>query len=96
MDGDGDLDIVACSFLPELTDSRLTEIQMSGLVWYEQVSKGSFQKHVIVDIRCDFPTLDLGDFNDDGLLDIMVGNLMGLPRPDGSDPPLVEIFSHAK
>jgi hypothetical protein len=96
LDGDGDFDIVACSFLPELPDSRLEEVDLSGLVWYEQGPKGSFQKHAIVNIRCDFPTLDLGDFDNDGLLDIMVGNLMGQPRPDGSDPPLVEIFHQTK
>jgi hypothetical protein len=96
LDNDGDFDIVASSFLPELPDSRLEEIQMSGLVWYEQISKGSFEKRIIAEIRCDFPTLDLGDFNNDGLLDVMVGNLFGLPGPDGSEPPLVEIFEQTK
>lgn len=96
MDGDGDLDIVASSFLPELPDERREALMMSGLVWYEQTSKGKFAKHFLIDSRCDFATLDLGDFNGDGLLDVMVGNLMGTPRDDGTEPLLVEILQQTK
>ena len=93
LDGDGDLDLAACSFLPDLPDERLKALTLSGLVWYEQTSPGKFVGHPVVDgIRCDFPTLELGDLDGDGRLDIMVANLMGTPRPDGSEPALVEIF----
>lgn len=96
LDGDGDLDIVACSFLPDLPDEKRRELRLTGLVWYERTGKNEFVPHRIVDIRCDFPTLDLGDFDGDGLLDIIIGNLMGTPRADGSEPPLVEIFRQVK
>jgi hypothetical protein len=93
LDGDGDLDLAACSFLPDLPDERLKALNLSGLVWYEQTSPGKFVGHPVVDgIRCDFPTLELGDLDGDGRLDIMVANLMGTPRADGSEPALVEIF----
>lgn len=96
LDGDGDLDFVASSFLPEIAEERTERLGLSGIVWYEQTAKGEFQKHKLVDIRCDFPTLDVGDFNGDGLLDVMAGNLMGLPGKDGSDPGLIEIFEQIR
>jgi hypothetical protein len=93
LDGDGDLDIVACSFLPDLPDERLEALSLSGIVWYEQVEPGKFVGRPIVEgIRCDFPTLVLGDFDGDNRLDIIVANLMGTPRADGSEPALVESF----
>lgn len=96
LDGDGDLDFVASSFLPELGDERHDKLQLSGLVWYEQTSKLKFTKHFLVKTRCDFPTLDLGDVDGDKRLDVMIGNLMGTPRADGSEPALVEIFQQIK
>jgi len=97
LDGDGDMDIVACSFLPDLPDARLKELSLSGMVWYEQVSKLKFEPRVFVEgLRCDFPTLDLGDIDGDGRLDIMVANLMGTPTADGEPPPLVEIYHQEK
>ena len=34
--------------------------------------------------------------NGDGLLDVMVANLMGTAGPDGKEPALVEIFKQIK
>jgi hypothetical protein len=96
LDGDGDLDFVASTFLPDLPDNRRESLMLPGLVWYERVGKNQFQKHTLLDERCDFATLDVGDFNGDGLLDVMTANLMGTPRADGSEPALVEILQQKK
>jgi len=92
IDGDGDLDFAACSFLPDLPDQRRRNLQLSGVVWYERVGKDRFVKHVVADERCDFPTLELADLDGDGRLDVAVANLMGTPRADGSEPPLLKLF----
>ena len=78
LDGDGDLDIVASSYLPGLGEALRREFNLSGLVWYEQTEPGSFQPRSLVDLPCDYATLELGDIDNAGRVDIILGN-MGLP-----------------
>ncbi|MFZ0430782.1 MAG: VCBS repeat-containing protein [Acidobacteriota bacterium] len=92
IDGDGDLDLAACAFLPQLPEETRQKLHLSGIAWYEQTADHQWRLHPIANLPCDFPTLDLGDFNGDGRLDIMTAALMARPRPDGSEAPLVEIW----
>lgn len=92
IDGDGDLDLAVCSFLPELSEETRNRLHLTGIAWYEQTSDHKWLMHPLADLPCDFPTLDLGDFNGDGRLDIMTASLLARPRPDGSEAPLVEIW----
>jgi hypothetical protein len=72
LDGDGDLDIVACALLATGTD--VDERTLPALVWLEQTKPGTFVRHTI---EMGFPrhaTLDVADINGDGANDIAVGN----------------------
>jgi hypothetical protein len=72
MDGDGDLDIVATALLAGGSD--VDEKTLPALVWLEQTKPGVFARHTI---EMGFPrhaTLDLGDIDGDGDVDIAVGN----------------------
>jgi hypothetical protein len=83
-DGDGDLDIVACAFLPnsEHPAYKLLERQgniaaLTALGWLEQTAPGVFVPHPLERGTLTHVTLDVGDFDGDGDVDILTANFGG-------------------
>ena len=71
LDGDGDMDIVACT----LGSSQDAEVRrLPSVVWLEQTLPGRFVRHVLEIGAPTHATLDLGDLDRDGDIDIVVGN----------------------
>ena len=72
LDNDGDLDIVACAVLAGGSD--IDEKTLPALVWLEQTAPGRFARHTIAKGFPRHATLDLGDVDDDGDVDIVAGS----------------------
>lgn len=92
LDGDGDLDVVASSWIPELSESERQDMGLPGVVWFERKDNGSFEPHVLIDDSCDHPTLDVGDVNGDGRLDVITGTTWLGKAPNGRNPTAVQVW----
>lgn len=71
LDGDGDLDIVAAAFAG-VAQGKESE-GLPSLVWLEQVKPGRFERHTLEVGAPVHATLDVGDVDGDGDVDIVTG-----------------------
>ena len=81
VDGDGDQDVVAGALLAGGSD--LDEKTLPALGWLEQTKPGTFERRTI---EMGFPrhaTLDVGDIDGDGDIDIVTGNFSIGKAPAG-------------
>lgn len=73
LDGDGDLDIAACSLLPDRMHDREARQELDSVLWLEQAGAGTFVRHRLEGGACEHPALEVGDFDADGDVDMAVG-----------------------
>ncbi|MEI6047389.1 MAG: VCBS repeat-containing protein [Bacteroidota bacterium] len=77
IDGDGDLDIFAVSAF-NLWDKP----ESLSFIWLENNGKQQFTRHDITNNPTHLITLELGDFNNDGLMDMVTGGMHAYPPYD--------------
>ncbi|MGV8837637.1 FG-GAP repeat domain-containing protein [Cellvibrio sp.] len=70
MDNDGDLDVVAGSFMNDWNDPK-----RQSMVWFENDGKQNFIQHDLIAKPASIASFELADVTGDGYLDIIAGSL---------------------
>ncbi len=82
LDGDGDLDVVSSAFMPGFNPRWRDAEKMDSVILLEQTSPGQYQRYSL-ETRIPFHACgDLGDYDDDGDVDVVLGNFFMFPYPD--------------
>ena len=77
LDGDGDLDVVACSFVPPPEEKGAVALpDPVSLAWLEQTSPGVFARHTL-ERGGRHVSLDAADYDGDGDVDLLTGSFRG-------------------
>ncbi|NLF73279.1 MAG: VCBS repeat-containing protein [Candidatus Anammoximicrobium sp.] len=89
LDGDEDLDVVACAFLPDRILRGASRREYDSLIWLEQVAPRRFLRHGLQRSEDGHMAMEVGDLNDDGRTDLVLG---GVAHRTGSTPPWLTIW----
>jgi hypothetical protein len=82
VDGDGDLDIVAVSFLPAAHFPQRRRKKLDSVVILEQTAPGRFARHTLESVSCDHVTCAAGNVFGTGRADLVIGNFwLDKPAP---------------
>ena len=78
LDGDGDRDVVAVTYVPEpRRHDQGPRPVLPSLVWLEQVARGRFEPRTL-ETGGRHVTLDAADYDGDGDIDLAVGNFLAV------------------
>ncbi len=92
IDGDGDLDIVACSLFQNA--SKAPPGTYDALTWFEQLSDGSFSPHSIAKDTCEHVVFSLADIDADGRIDVVAGVWQGTESDQRR--PLIRVYRNTR
>jgi hypothetical protein len=73
LDRDGDQDVIACAHIPTALLRAQQGNEFDSLIWLEQTQPGRYVRHPIEKLSNGHLTMDVGDFDRDGQIDLAVG-----------------------
>lgn len=79
LDGDGDMDIVSSVFIPTFDPNWPAARDLDTVIWLEQTKPGRYERFLLESRYAVHPCMDLDDYDDDGDIDIVVGNFILMP-----------------
>lgn len=82
LDGDEDLDMVACAYLPDQLVRVRSRREYDTLIWLERADRDRFVRHSLERSDRGHMSLEVGDFDGDGTLDLAVGNFGEAASPN--------------
>ncbi|MDE0735422.1 MAG: VCBS repeat-containing protein, partial [Pirellulaceae bacterium] len=84
-DNDGDLDLLACALISDNMMQKYDANDFNSLIWLEQVADHKFVRHALETGACYHATADVADFDNDGDVDIAVGQFREISGAVRSD-----------
>lgn len=85
IDGDGDMDIVACSLLAGSIVNEFADAGVTSLMLLTQTEPGNFEPTQLESGLYNHISLVLDDFDEDGRTDMAVGNFFRMGSPETPD-----------
>lgn len=83
-DGDGDIDIAVCGYLPETVVPQMATGTCDTLFWLEQTEQQRFIPHPIEVAVIGHLAIAAGDVDQDGRVDLITGDAFGRPTDWGA------------
>jgi hypothetical protein len=93
-DGDGDMDIVAVSYLPAEEFPGRDGLNLDAVLWLEQTTRGTFVRRPLETRTCDHFTCAAADLTGKGLPSLVVGNFWSTRQRPLSDA--ISVWSPVK
>jgi hypothetical protein len=94
LDGDGDLDIASSAFIPAFDPTSPDASSLETVIWLAQTAPGEYQRYVLENGYARHPCLDLGDWDEDGDVDIVLGNFVLFEQSDELSTPALTVLEN--
>jgi hypothetical protein len=82
--GDGLIDIIACASVPDSVLEKHSTLTLDSLLLLQQTTGNQFVPHSLERDQCHHPCVEVGDFDRDGDVDFVVGNMTNSTHPDAA------------